>query len=69
MYFGIAIVLALMSIIIVWSESTFGIPIGNDRHLSISANLVYHGHMNNNYAVVEVRVSVCSEARHNRNPS
>ena len=38
-----------------WSESTFGIPIGDDDHLSIAANLVYHGHMNNNYAIVEVR--------------
>lgn len=55
-YFGIAIVLALVSITIVWSESTFGIPIGDDKHLSIVANLVYHGHMNNNYAIVEVRV-------------
>ena len=54
-YFGIAIVLSLMSVAIVWSESTFGIPIGDDNHLSIAANLVYHGHMNNNYAIVEVR--------------
>jgi len=54
-YFGMAIVLALLSIVIVWSESTFGIPIGDDKHLSIAANLVYHGHMNNNYAIVEVR--------------
>ena len=55
MYFGIAILLALVSITIVWSESTFGISIGDDKHLSIIANLVYHGHMNNNYAIVEVR--------------
>lgn len=54
-YFGIAIVLSLMSVAIVWSESTFGIPIGDDDHLSIAANLVYHGHMNNNYAIIEVR--------------
>ena len=47
-----------MSVAIVWSESTFGIPIGADNHLSIAANFVYHGHMNNNYAIIEVRQNV-----------
>ena len=58
MYFGIAIILSFMSVAIVWSESTFGIPIGADNHLSIAANFVYHGHMNNNYAIIEVRQNV-----------
>ena len=54
-------VLALLSVVIVWSESTFGIPIGGENnYLSICSTLVYHGHNKNNYAIVEVRWSVCS---------
>ena len=48
-------VLALLSVVIVWSESTFGIPIGGENnYLSVCSTLVYHGHSKNNYAIVEV---------------
>jgi len=55
-YLVVAVILALLSVIIVWSESTFGIPIGGENnYLSVCSTVVYHGHSRNNYAIVEVR--------------
>lgn len=48
-----AVILFLFSLIIVWSEATFGIP---NVRLSIIANIIYLGHNNTNYIVIEVGV-------------
>ena len=52
-----AAILFLFSFIIVWSEATFGIP---NVRLSIIANIIYLGHNNTNYIVIEVRFTPCS---------
>jgi hypothetical protein len=49
-----AVLLCIFSVIIVWSEATFGIPLPGDRHLSITANIIYWGHYSSNYIVVEL---------------
>ena len=51
---SIAIILFIFTIVIVWSEGTFGIPLPNRQHLSIIANVVYAAHNNANYVIVEV---------------
>ena len=51
-YRACAVILFLFSLIIVWSEATFGIP---NVRLSIIAQIIYLGHNNTNYIIIEVR--------------